>query len=141
MTHQNNMKNPFITKKNTIYIDDKIIDINQSNIYKYFDKVFIIVKISDNDIMKDIHNEDINDNVYNNMKETLCIWQTSMNIIKNPLQMKKTIVVSKKILLLKERYVTKIFCESSYCYRNCYYFFIYHTRQKPPYCTPAWHTC
>jgi len=96
------IENPFLNNKNTnIYFDEyegKNIEIDQTNVSKYFTHVFIITKKNNKPIPIDFYNWQINKDIFENVNSNLLIHKTSINILKNKTHFNNCILLSNEQL-------------------------------------------
>lgn len=94
----NMIENPFLNNKNPIsYHDDNsdtIIELDQSNIGKYFDSVYILVKKNDKPIPVDFYDRQITQDVMANVSSNLLIHKTTIKLLKNVNHFNKIIILS-----------------------------------------------
>jgi hypothetical protein len=94
----NMIENPFLNNKNPIsYHDDNtntIKDLDQANVGKYFDCVYILVKKNNEPIPVEFYNRQITHSVMANVNSNLLIHKTTIKILKNINHFNKIIILS-----------------------------------------------
>jgi len=92
------IENPFLNNKNPInYHDDNtdtIIDLDQSNIAKYFNCVYILVKRNNEPIPVEFYDRQITQDVITKVNSNLLVHKTTLNILKNINHFNKIIILS-----------------------------------------------
>jgi hypothetical protein len=102
------IQNPFINRTKQIYIDNMLIDINKDNVNKYFNSIYIVVKITSDNLPLTFYENKISQDTFNDMKDKLCIWKTSLNILCNPSHFNNIIIVSSNVLNNFNRFSYKL---------------------------------
>ena len=96
------IENPFINNKlNITYFDESKgtnVEIDQTNAYKYFNNVFILVKKNNEPISSDFYNWQVSSEIFDHVSSNLIIHKTSINILKNKKHFDNCIMLSDKQL-------------------------------------------
>ncbi len=93
--------NPFINKVNLVLYDEiqgKNVDIDQKNVSKYYDSVFLLVKKTNETIPSDFYGWQVPTAIYNDVTSKLLIHKVSVNILKNKTHFDSAIIMSKEQL-------------------------------------------
>ena len=93
--------NPFINKVNLVFYDEvegKNVDINQKNVSKYYDSIFLLVKKNNDIISSDFYNWQVPSSTYDDVVSKLLIHKVSVNILKNKSHFDNIIIMSKEQL-------------------------------------------
>jgi hypothetical protein len=97
------VENPFLNNKTTLFHIDEtsgdVIELNQQNIAKYYQHIYIIVKRNDNPINPEFYNWQLSQEVLNEVSSNLLVHKTSVKVLKNKIHWDNIIVMSKEQLL------------------------------------------
>ena len=75
--------NPLLKNTSEVLIDDELIEINQFNVSKYFQRVYILCPFKNISIDKVIFNRLIDKKVWESFNTKLVLFETVIKILKN----------------------------------------------------------
>ncbi len=93
--------NPFINKVNLVLYDEiqgRNVDIDQKNVSKYYDSVYLLVKKTNEPISSDFYSWQVPTAIYNDVTSKLLIHKVTVNILKNKTHFDSAIIMSKEQL-------------------------------------------
>jgi hypothetical protein len=97
------IENPFLNNKTTLFHNEEnsgdIIELDQQNIAKYYQHIYIIVKRNNNPINPEFYNWQISQSILNEVSSNLLIHKTSVKVLKNKIHWDNIIVMSREQLL------------------------------------------
>ena len=78
------VNNPIMLGNRTFNTDSNVtVELSQSNISKYFQEIFILVRKNNNQIHNNFYMKEVNNDIIEQMKDNLILWKVSINFIKN----------------------------------------------------------
>ena len=97
------IENPFLNNKTTLFYNEEntgdIVELDQQNIAKYYQHVYIIVKRNNNPINPEFYNWQLSQEVLNEVSSNLLVHKTSVKVLKNKIHWDNIIVMSREQLL------------------------------------------
>jgi hypothetical protein len=91
------IENPFFNKNTITHYDEfdgKNVEIDQSNVSKYFTHVFILIKKNNDPIPIDFYNWQVNKDIFEQISSNLIIHKTSVKVLKNNTHFNNCILLS-----------------------------------------------
>jgi hypothetical protein len=96
------IENPFINNKCTIIHQDEntgeSVELNQSNIPKYYSEAYILVKKNNTPIPSDFYGWQVPEDIFNQVSSNLIIYKVSVKILKNKSHWDSMIIMSNDFL-------------------------------------------
>ena len=89
------MMNPIVNTLNRIIIDDEPIEIDYTNIYKYFKHAYILIKKNNNPTPLEFYSAEIDEKLYDNVANNLLLKRVNINILKNESFMQSMTIITK----------------------------------------------
>ena len=96
------IENPFLNNKTSLFHNEEsgdIVELNQQNIAKYYQHIYIIVKRNNNPINPEFYNWQLSQEVLNEVSSNLLVHKTSVKVLKNKIHWDNIIVMSREQLL------------------------------------------
>jgi hypothetical protein len=97
------IENPFLNNKTTLFHNEEatgdVVELDQQNIAKYYQHIYIIVKRNNKPINPEFYNWQLSQEVLNEVSSNLIVHKTSVKVLKNKIHWDNIIVMSKEQLL------------------------------------------
>jgi hypothetical protein len=95
------IENPFISKNTMMYFDENTsqnIELDQSNVMKYYNTVYLLIKKNNTPIPSNFYNWHIPQETFDKVSELLIIYKTNIKILKNKRHFDSMIMMSGDML-------------------------------------------
>jgi hypothetical protein len=97
------VENPFLNNKTTLFhleeTSGDLVELDQKNIAKYYQYIYIIAKRNNSPINPEFYNWQLSQEVLNEVSSNLLIHKTSVKVLKNKIHWDNIIVMSREQLL------------------------------------------
>ena len=94
MSDNSYINNPLLTgNKLLLPTETESIEISNSNFFKYFKNVYVLVKKNDIPFDKNCFMKQINETTFKILSDNLVLWKCTLNIIKNKINFDKTVIL------------------------------------------------
>ena len=96
------IENPFLNNKTTLFhleeTSGDVVELDQQNIAKYYQYIYIVVKRNNSPINPEFYNWQLSQDVLNEVSSNLLVHKTSVKVLKNKIHWDNIIVMSKEQL-------------------------------------------